>query len=238
MQHLTRPIWLYGRPVDVHVSLVGRKHLAAEIYRQLRAAVLDGRMQPGDPLPPSRELARRLNVARATVTLAYDRLSGEGLVTARAGAGTFVSDDVPPPARQRSLTRGTLRPRAVWDGIPLPMAFAAPAEFDFRTGLPDASRFPYATWRRLMARELRPSAVGRGYYGHPAGHPTLREAIARYIGTSRGLTAAAGDVTVTNGTQQALDLVARVLLAPGDRVAVEDPGYPPVRLLLLSLGLR
>jgi GntR family transcriptional regulator/MocR family aminotransferase len=224
--------------VDVHVSLVGRNDLAGEIYRQLRRAVLDGRMQPGEALPPSRELARRLNVSRATVTVAYDRLSGEGLVTARAGAGTFVSDEVPRPSRRRIRPRGALRPRPVWNDIPLPTAFDAPAEFDFRTGLPDASRFPYATWRQLMARELRPSAVGRGYYGHPAGHPALREAIVRHIGTARGVAAVADDVTVTNGTQQALDLIARVLLAPGDRVAVEDPTYPPVRLLFTSLGLR
>jgi GntR family transcriptional regulator / MocR family aminotransferase len=224
--------------MDVHVSLVGRKDLTGEIYRQLRGAILDGRMRPGDALPPSRELARRLNVSRATVTLAYDRLSGEGLVTARTGAGTFVSDEVPRPVRRRARPRGTLRPRHVWDDIPLPTAFDAPAEFDFRTGLPDASRFPYETWRRFMARELRPSAVGRGYYGHPAGHPALREAIVRHVGTSRDVAATADDVTVTNGTQQALDLIARVVLAPGDRVAVEDPSYPPVGLLFRSLGLR
>ncbi len=89
-----------------------------------------------------------------------------------------------------------------------------------------------------MARELSASAVGRGYHGDPAGHRALREAIVRHIGTSRGVIAVPDDVTVTNGTLQALDIVARVLLAAGDRVAVEDPGYPPVRVLFKSLGLR
>jgi GntR family transcriptional regulator/MocR family aminotransferase len=89
-----------------------------------------------------------------------------------------------------------------------------------------------------MGRELRASAIGRGFYGDPAGHRALREAIVRHIGTSRGVVAAPEDVTITNGTQQAMDLIARVLLAPGDRVAVEDPGYPPIRLLFQSLGLR
>jgi GntR family transcriptional regulator/MocR family aminotransferase len=223
--------------VDFHVSLVGRKDLTDEIYRQLRRAIVDGLLPPGDALPPTRELAQRLSVSRTTVTVAYDRLAGEGFVTARVGAGTFVSDEVPrsPPPASRSA--GTLRPRPVWDRVPVPTAFAAPADYEFRTGLPDATRFPFETWRRLMARELRVSAVGRGHYGDPAGQPALREAIARHVGTSRGVTAAADDVIVTNGTQQALDLVARVLLAPGDRVAVEDPGYPPPRLLFESLGL-
>jgi GntR family transcriptional regulator/MocR family aminotransferase len=80
--------------------------------------------------------------------------------------------------------------------------------------------------------------VAGGVYGHPAGHPDLREAIARHIGISRGVVASADDITVTNGTQQALDILARVLLAPGDRLAVEDPGYTPRRWLFQSLGLR
>jgi GntR family transcriptional regulator/MocR family aminotransferase len=75
-------------------------------------------------------------------------------------------------------------------------------------------------------------------YGDPAGHRGLREAIARHIGISRGVVTSADDVTVTSGTQQALDVVARVLLAPGDRVAVEDPGYRPARWLFESLGVR
>jgi GntR family transcriptional regulator/MocR family aminotransferase len=84
--------------MEVHVSLVGRKDLTGEIYRQLRRAILDRRPPPGGRLPPTRELAQRLNVSRTTVTVAYERLAGEGFITARVGAGTFVSDDVPDPA--------------------------------------------------------------------------------------------------------------------------------------------
>lgn len=101
---------------------------------------------------------------------------------------------------------------------------------------PDAALFPYQSWRRLLARQLRPTTVGAGAYGDPAGHPGLREAIARHIGLARGVQAGAEEVVVTNGTQQAVDLVARVLLAPGDRVAVESPGYGPPRRLMASLG--
>ncbi len=226
--------------MEIHVSLVGRKDLSGEIYRQLRLAILEGRLQPGDPLPPSRHLAGSLSVSRTTVTIAYDRLSGEGFVRSRVGAGTFVSERaarVPNDGKRRRI-EGVLRPRPIWDSIPLPSAFARPVRFDFRTGLPDASLFPHKAWRRLIARELRSEAVGAGLYGHPAGHPGLREGIARHIGISRGVEASAEDITITSGTQQALDVVARVLLSPGDRVAVEDPGYQPPRRLFESLGVR
>jgi GntR family transcriptional regulator/MocR family aminotransferase len=227
-------------PVQLHVSLVGRKELSGEIYRQLRRAIVDGRLRPGESLPPSRELARGLSVSRTTVTVAYDRLAGEGFVTARVGAGTFVNVHGAPARNERARppVEGALRPRPVWDSIPLSTAFARPAQFDFRTGVPDASLFPHDRWRRLMSRELRSEAVRAGVYGEPAGHRGLREAIARHIGVARGVEVSADDVTVVNGTQQALDVVARALLAPGDRVAVEDPGYRPARWLFASLGIR
>jgi GntR family transcriptional regulator/MocR family aminotransferase len=226
--------------MQFHVALVGRKHLSREIYQQLRRAITDGRLRPGDGLPPSRELARSLKVSRNTVTVAYDRLAGEGFLGARVGAGTFVSHHLAPVSRtaRRHEAASVLKPRAVWDSIPLSTAFANPARFDFRTGLPDPSLFPHKAWRRLMGRALRGEAVRAGAYIHPAGHPGLREAIARHIAVSRGVQAGAENVVITSGAQQALDLVGRVLLTAGDRVAVEDPGYLPPRFLFKSLGAR
>jgi GntR family transcriptional regulator/MocR family aminotransferase len=224
--------------VELHVSLVGRKDLTGEIYRQLRRAILEGRLLPGDRLPPTRELARDLSVSRTTVMVAYDRLSGEGFVTARTGAGTYVSDHVLECGDRDRRTGTALRPRPVWDTIAVPNVFARTAEFDFRNGVPDARLFPYRTWRRLLARELHAGAADIGVYADPAGHRGLREAIARHIGISRGVQASADDVVVSNGTQQAVDVVARALLEPGDRVAVEDPGYGPPRRLFRSLGIE
>jgi GntR family transcriptional regulator/MocR family aminotransferase len=222
-----------------HVSLVGRKHLGREIYRQLRRAIVEGQLRPGDRLPASRELARHLGVSRTTATGAYDRLTGEGFVTSKVGAGTFVSDQVArrPAGARNHRGDGALRARPVWDSIPLSTAFDRQAQFDFRSGIPDPTLFPHETWRRLLSRELR-SGRNAGVYAHPAGHRGLREAIIRHIGISRGVVASADDVTVTSGTQQAIDIIARVLLAPGDRVAVEDPGYGPPRRLFESLGAR
>src|SRR5215831_6898915 len=226
--------------MDVHINLAGCKDLSAEIHRQLRRAILDGRLRPGEFLPPTRELARRLSVARTTVTVAYDRLSGEGFVASRVGAGTFVAEHARPPLRESSRRQadGALRPRPVWNSIPLSTAFARPAQFDFRTGLPDGSLFPHDRWRRLVSGALRSETVRAGVYGDPAGYPPLRDAISRYIGVARGMEITAEDVTIVNGTQQALDVVARTLLAPGDRAAMEDPGYRLVRWLLASLGVR
>ncbi|GAA2208419.1 PLP-dependent aminotransferase family protein [Nonomuraea monospora] len=217
--------------MDVHISLDGRRDLAAQVYRQLLDAILDGRLREGERLPPTRELARRLDLSRNTVALAYDRLVADGFLVGRAGAGTFVSGA---QVRGRAAPRGVVRPRPVWDDL-TPPSRMAPARYDFRVGIPDARLFPMETWRRLVARELRTSAAG---YGDPAGHEPLREAISRHIGLSRSVHAGAGDVLITNGAQQALDLIGRVLIEPGAVVAVEEPGYPPARLLFRSLGAR
>jgi GntR family transcriptional regulator/MocR family aminotransferase len=222
-----------------HVSLVGRQNLSGEIYRQLRGAIVDGRLRPGDRLPPTRELASGLSVSRTTVSVAYDRLAGEGFVTSRVGAGTFVTDHAPQQqGRAKQRRRDALSPRKIWDTIPLPTAFGRRAHFDFRSGLPDATLFPHVTWRRLMGREMRSDAVGVGVYGSPAGLRPLRDAIARHIGTARAIDASADDIVITSGTQQALDVIARVLLSAGDRVAIEDPGYMPARALFRTLGMR
>ena len=224
--------------MDFQVNLIGRKNLSREIYRQIRSAIGDGRLRPGDCLPASRDLAHSLNVSRTTVTEAYDRLAGEGFVVSRIGAGTYVNNELvrTPKEDKKRRVDGTLQPRAVWDSITISRAFGIPAKFDFRTGLPDASLFPHETWRRLVVRALRSEAVAGGVYSEPAGYRGLREAIARHIGVSRGVQVSPDDITITSGAQQSLDLVARALLAPGDRVAVEDPGYHPPRFLFQSLG--
>jgi GntR family transcriptional regulator/MocR family aminotransferase len=112
------------------------------------------------------------------------------------------------------------------------------AAFDFRAGIPDAQQFPFATWRALLASQLRPTAVRTGAHIDPAGHLGLRAAIARHLGVSRAVRASSEDVFVTSGSQQAIDLVARVLLEPGEVVAVEDPGYPPVQRAFTAHGNR
>ncbi len=220
--------------MDFHVHIEGRGELASQIYRQLRAAIVDGRLAHGDRLPPTRELAQRLDVSRNTVSLAYEWLVADGLLAGRKGAGSFVES---PVAHAKPRRGGTaIRQREVWSTVHAP-AERPSARFDFGVGAPDARLFPFDIWRRLVSRTIRASLLRPGY-GDAAGHPRLRAAIAHHIGVARGVHAEADDVLITNGAQQAFDLLARVLLEAGTRVAVEDPGYPPARLAFLAAGAR
>jgi GntR family transcriptional regulator/MocR family aminotransferase len=225
--------------MDVHLRLDGRQDLTEQIYDQVRSAILEGRLQAGDRLPPSRALAKELDVSRNTVGFAYDWLAGEGLLEARQGSGTFVSTaEVNLTTALDAAPASPLRPRSFWSQVRAPGSWPAERRrYDFRLGLPDSALFPFEIWRRLLTRELRREA-GNGGYGPAAGHEGLRTAIARHVGTSRAVRADPAHVVVTNGTQQGLDLIARVMLAPGDCVAMEEPGYPAARLLFQSLGLR
>lgn len=254
--------------MDLHITLGARGDHATRIYRQLLDAILDGRLRDGTRLPATRVLAKQLAVSRTTVSLAYERLMAEGYLTARVGSGTYVRRAEPALARPRPVRpRESARtgapgrppapsglpassglhapgapgpaPRPVWDAIPLADTTVGPdVRRAFAIGLPDIALFPFQTWRRLVARELRTGALGTGDYVDPAGVPALRAAIARHYGVARGLRASPEDVIVTCGAQQAIDLVGRVLIEPGTTVAVEDPGYPPARHAFASLGAR
>ncbi|GAB3733260.1 PLP-dependent aminotransferase family protein [Amycolatopsis oliviviridis] len=222
-----------------HISLDGHTDLAARIYRQLRDGILDGRLRSGERLPPTRELARELDVSRNTVAVAYERLTAEGFLESHVGRGTFVCAD--PVARtERAAPSGAgVRPIARWRSLPVPLGDDRPApDFDFRVGVPDPALFPLRTWRRLVSQALRPSLPPPSGYADPAGLETLRVAIARHIGAARSVRAGGEDVLVTQGAQQALDLIGRVLIEPGTRAAVEDPGYPPAERLFTALGAR
>jgi GntR family transcriptional regulator / MocR family aminotransferase len=207
---------------------------AAQVYVQLRQAIVEGRLAGGDRVPASRELAARLGVARGTVTAAYDRLVAEEFLVSRRGAGTFVAPGCTSASvlgSTRSARRGAVRPVAVWDRPTVAARAAEGAAHDFSVGVPDTTLFPYATWRRLVSAHLRSGRLGHDTY-ESSGHPRLQDEIARYAGLSRSVVASGGDVVVTAGAQQALDLVARVVLEPGDLVAVEDPGYEAAYRLL------
>lgn len=223
--------------MDVHIRLTRRGALSVQIYRQLLEAVLDGRLRSGERLPPTRELARRLDVSRNTVGVAYELLVAEGVLVGRVGAGSFVCAEPLRRVQARRAPSGAVHPREVWRSIPAP-AGRPPnaATYDFSVGTPDSALFPFTAWRRLVANEFRSATAQYATYGHPGGHAGLRAAIARHVGVSRAVRAAADDVIVTQGAQQAFDLIGRVLISEGTCVAVEEPGYPCARLLFRSLG--
>jgi GntR family transcriptional regulator / MocR family aminotransferase len=220
--------------MDLHLTLDPDRPVARQIFEQLRDAVLSGRLQAGETVPSSRSLAADLGVSRTTVTAALDHLRAEGYLSARAGVGTYVSSDVHPVQRPRTRP-SALRPLPWWTdgswGVPGEPGEAP--EFDFGTGIPDATCFPFATWRRMLNGATR-AAAEHGRYADSQGVPTLRRSIARHLAVSRGLQVSPDDVVVTSGVQQAVALLAQVLVEPGDLVAVEDPGYPPVRRALTA----
>jgi Bacterial regulatory proteins, gntR family len=154
-------------------------------------------LRPGDRLPPTRELATQLEVSRGTVATAYERLVAEGFLTARVGAGTYVTDMVPATGARGRRRTGAVRPRRGWTALPAPVTTSEEVPYDFSVGVPDPQLFPLDTWRRLVAAEMRVRANSPGRYADPAGHPGLREAVSRYVGVSRSVLCDAEDVVVT-----------------------------------------
>jgi len=222
--------------LELHVSLGARGQLAANVYRALREAILDGRLRGGERMPSSRTLADQLRVARNTVLDAYDLLVAEGYAEGRAGSGTYVSKVLPTTPAVRHARPGVLRPVDAWrDARPTIPRGTAP--FDFRIGYPDPALFPFDAWRHAVGRQLHARNRFTGY-PPPEGDPALRAAIARHVGLARGVIASDDDIVVTTGAQQALDLIARVLVDNDSTVAVEDPGYAQARRVFAAAGAR
>jgi GntR family transcriptional regulator / MocR family aminotransferase len=219
--------------MDLFLDPEAGMSLSAQLYEQLHQAITGGRLLPGDQLVPSRQLAGELGVSRHTVTTAYGRLVAEGYAEGRAGGGSVVASASAAPPRPPGPA-AALRPSrrfAGWSPYFRPPAYGC--RFDLRPGLPDPSLFPAELWRRRVAAAV---AAEHAEYGDPAGKIRLRRAIAGWVARSRSVAATEDTLVITCGAQHAVDLVARVLLEPGDCVAVEDPGYVPVARLLGALG--
>jgi GntR family transcriptional regulator / MocR family aminotransferase len=237
LRKLTSPIYIFAMDLFLNLDLCERG-LARGIYDALREAILDGRLAPNDRLPPTRELSESLGVSRHTVTMAYAKLTAEGFLEGRVGAGTFVAQTKDLISKRRAPSADVLHAREAFRKVaPIPAHDdVVEPRFDLSICFPDATLFPVDDWRRYISRELRPSAIRKARYRDPAGEGRLRDAVARWIGLSRSVRAGADDIIVTHGAQQALDIIGRVLIEPGMCVAVEEPGYPPARWLFASLG--
>ncbi|RUJ25959.1 PLP-dependent aminotransferase family protein [Pseudomonas aeruginosa] len=208
--------------------------LARQLYAALRERILDGRLGSRTRMPASRELAQALKVSRNTVVRAYEQLHAEGYIDGRTGDGTYVAELQEIPGRAPAVAPSAPAPRG-------PAALAPPPEGApraFRVGVPAFDLFPFDTWARLQARFWRNPPADCLGYGDPAGEARLRELIAAYLRSARGLRCEAEQVIVTHGAQQAIRLCAQVLLENGDPVAVENPGYRAARLELLEWAER
>ena len=221
--------------MDLFLDPKARTPLTEQLYEQLRRGIAGGRLLPGDQLIPSRQLAAELGVSRHTVTTTYGRLVAEGYAEGHAGGGSVVALTAPVPSQAPGPV-AALRPARRFAGWAPIFPIPSPRyRFDLRPGLPDPALFPAILWRRRVAAAV---TAERPEYGHPAGKTRLRRAIASWVRRSRSLTASEDSIVITCGAQHAIDLVARILLEPGDTVAVEDPGYLPVVRLFTALGAR
>ena len=213
--------------------------------RHLRDLMLSGAIAAGVRLPASRTLAHDLGVSRTTVIEAFDRLIAEGLVAARVGSGTFVSDVLNSerpqqpapvgkavPARKPSLSKATdWAVGRFGDRLRLPYSPRA-----FVTALPAFDAFPMAQWARLAAKHWRGSRDDVMGYGAPFGYAPLREAIAAHLRGNRGIACEKEQIFVVGGAQHAFHLIGTVLLNPGDRVWFENPGAIGARNSFLACG--
>jgi GntR family transcriptional regulator/MocR family aminotransferase len=193
------------------------------LYRELRRLIEAGTIPAGSKLPPSRDLAGRLKIARGSVVAAFETLIAEGYAMARTGAGTFVADRVP-------VVKSALpvEPENTEAKMPLPGTLGV-AMADART---------LNLFRTLLARHLARPGPEHFYYGDPRGGAGLRQAVAAYLRQARGVRCEARSIVITTGTQQGIDLVIRSALQPGDRVMVEDPCYPSARAAFAGNGPR
>jgi GntR family transcriptional regulator / MocR family aminotransferase len=225
-----------------------------QIYRALRGNILKGRLSAASRVPATRDLALELGVSRNVAIMAYRQLLDEGYLTTRKGAGTFVARELP-----RHLTTAAARRPLPSARTGAPVHFSAYARrvreasggaqitweprrdvlpYDFRYGPPSFTDFPHATWCRVMARRARRVTIRELDYGPPEGLPALREAIAGYASRARAIACTPEQVLVVNGSQQALDLAARVLVDPGDVVLMEDPHYRGARTVMRAAGAK
>jgi GntR family transcriptional regulator/MocR family aminotransferase len=223
------------------------KALHRQIYDAYRAAIVDGRLRPGHRIPSTRVLSSEISVSRFPVLNAYAQLQAEGYFESRVGAGTVVSSSLPdqltssqapgaPYAATNSGPRSVARrspilPRV--EGLPWMQHWGA-----FRVGQVAFDQFPLHVWSTLVARRCRVMNAESAHYGNLLGSEALRRAIANYLKIARSVRCEAEQVMIVNGSQQALEIATRVLLNPGSRVWVEEPGYRLARDVFALNGCR
>jgi GntR family transcriptional regulator / MocR family aminotransferase len=243
--------------LDLKVAQKGSREASRDLCSQLRQAIVEGRLTRGVRLPATRKAGRYFGVARNTAAKVYEQLLSEGFLVARRGSGTFVASRLPSAPRSVARPHSTpayplnefwLRPdvssaMGFWqDRTDGSTSGRAVTRIDFRPGLVDWKRFPFDVFRRVSARQLRglerkpPS--NRSAQGNQGSY-ALRAAIAKHIAVTRAVACQPEDIVVTSGAQQAFDLLARILVTPGQTTAaIEDPHYPPMRVAFAAAGAK
>lgn len=220
--------------------------LHQQVYRQLRQAILSGRLPSGQRLPASRSLAKSLGLSRTTVTQGYDQLISEGYLQTRPGSGTYVCDQLPEILLEtESVERSS---KSVVDislsayGQRVDRSpqrhFENSFEISFRYGHPALDLFPVELWRKLLSKHCRATTQWLNYTDESLGYQPLREAIADYLKRARAVCCTPDQVLITNGSQQALSLITQLLVNSDDSVAIEEPGYRGARHIFMASGAK
>jgi GntR family transcriptional regulator/MocR family aminotransferase len=213
----------------------------------VRDEILEGRLRPGARLPSTRDLARQYDLSRGTVVSAFDQLRAEGYIAGATGAGTFVNEVLPddllraprePTARDAAPKTPRRRLSAFARRATLFPGFSPRPTRAFRTDLPALDLFPTATWAQLAGRRLRRASAQLLSGCEPMGYRPLQEAVTDYLVSSRGVRCEPHQIAIVSGAQEALDLAARLFIDPGDRVCVENPGYPGATHAWRAAGAR
>ncbi len=240
------------RLAEVSALLITLDSRAAEplhrqLFRGIREAILSSRLPAGVRVPSTRRLAQDLGISRSTVLVAFDQLVAEGYLVGAVGSGSYVARLIPdhllqarreepaPVPRCSSSPRLAARNHELRRFLRVPSGLSPGA---FYTGVPPVDQFPWSIWCRLAARRNRHPPRKQLYHGSAAGYAALREAIAAHLAAARGVRCTPDQVLVLSSAQEALELVCRVLLDPGDAVWLEDPGYPGSRGALAAAGAR
>ena len=221
----------------MYLELDGQGPLYDQLTRALKGSILDGRIAAGTQLPPTRELAEELELSRTTVLAAYEQLRAEGFIDGRVGSGSYVSDLQARPSTHHSDTtiappsRYAQRAREVrdWD---IPRIHRG-VRYNLQYGNPLINPALNNAWGRELARA---AAYTRLNVSDVAGSHALRKQTCEYLARRRGVQAQPDDVLIVSGTQQAIDLAARVLLNEGDRVVLEEPHYFSAHQALVAHG--
>ena len=223
--------------------------LYRQLYNSLRKAILSGQLAPGTRLQSSREISKELGVSRNTVVNAFEQLLAEGYLEGQVGSGTYVSRALPEELLNvKPMTRSTKSAGSKDPGLSeRGKVFAAFAQSvprspekvrAFQSGVPALDAFPFETCSKLASKHWRRPANSLLGYGEPQGHAPLRRVIASYLGVARAVRCAPEQVIIVDGAQMAFDLIARVLLDPGDTAWMEEPGYLGARAALIASGAR
>lgn len=239
-----------GRHLFLAVRRDGPVPLAEQIAAAIRDKIERGVLIAGDRLPSSRGLAGELGVARNTVLAGYLRLQAEGYLTARAGGSVRVAARgaaaprlVPasPAARNDQVAlspAGHLEPLVAMVAGRPPLVRAGSVPRAFRPSVPAMDLFPVELWGRLLSRTWRRASLQMLGYGDVMGYRPLRESVVRHVRAARSIECEVDQVMITQGSQQALDFAARLLVSPGDVAWVEDPGFLWGRGALIAAGAR